>query len=115
MDPVRGSTQIHFTQSMNTGNTQSIPSNGMESKQTTSTFTDPAPQTTRLIAVLQDLENHIKRQNSLKYALVKGMVHGLGTVIGATVLVALLGGVLATTTDFFKGEALVISTQLPHD
>jgi len=60
-------------------------------------FTNPSPQTTRLIEVLQTLETEIKRQNSLKYALVKGMVYGLGTVIGATVLVALFGGIIAST------------------
>lgn len=56
-----------------------------------------APQTTRLIEVLQELETHIKRQNSLKYALLKGMIYGLGTVLGATVLVALLGAIIRIT------------------
>jgi len=59
--------------------------------------TDTSPQTARLIEVLQTLETHIERQNSLKYALLKGMMYGLGTVVGATVLVALFGGIIATT------------------
>ncbi len=54
-----------------------------------------SPQTARLIEVLQDLETHIKRQNSLKYVFIKGLLYGLSTVIGATVLVALIGGILA--------------------
>jgi hypothetical protein len=69
-------------------------------------FNNPSPQTTRLIEVLQDLEGNIKRQNSLKYTFLKGMIYGLGTVIGATVLVAIFGGILATTTDFFKIEGV---------
>ena len=59
-------------------------------------FTNPSPQTARLIEVLESLEKHIKRQNSLKHALVKGMIYGLGTVIGATILVAILGGLLSS-------------------
>jgi len=60
-------------------------------------FTNPTPQTARLIEVLEKLEADIKKQNSLKYALFRGMVYGLGTVIGATVLVALVGGIWAAT------------------
>ena len=65
---------------------------------------NPSPQTTRLIEVLTNLEGHIKRQNSLKYAFLKGVVYGLGTVIGATVLVAILGGLLASTITIFGDE-----------
>lgn len=60
-------------------------------------FQNPSPQTTRLIEVLQTLEVQIKRQNSLKYALLKGVVYGLGTVIGASILVALLGSAISWT------------------
>ena len=65
---------------------------------------DSAPQTARLIEVLQTLETHIKRQNSLKYAFLKGMMYGLGTVIGATILVAIFGGIIATTINTFTGS-----------
>jgi hypothetical protein len=58
--------------------------------------TDISSQTNRLIKVLRTLESDIKQQNSLRYALLRGMVYGLGTVIGATVLVALFGGVIIT-------------------
>lgn len=58
---------------------------------------DTSPQTARLIEVLQTLETHIQRQNSLKYAFLKGLMYGLGTVIGATVLVALFGGIIVAT------------------
>jgi type II secretory pathway component PulF len=67
-------------------------------------------QTGRLIEVLETLETHIKRQNSLKYALLKGMMYGLGTVIGATVLVALFGGIIATTINSFTEEPIVSKT-----
>lgn len=76
----------------------------MDPEQPHNSFQNPSPQTTRLIEVLQTLEKDIRRQNSLKYAFAKGLVYGFGTVIGATVLVALLGGVLAKTTDFFSTE-----------
>ena len=77
-------------------------------QETPNSFTNPSPQTTRLIEVLQDLEHHIKRQNSLKYAFLKGMAYGLGTVIGATVLVAIFGGVIATTISSISGEPTTI-------
>lgn len=49
----------------------------------------------RMQDVLQSLEDQIRRQTSLKYALLRGAVYGIGTVIGATVLIALLGGIIA--------------------
>jgi hypothetical protein len=79
----------------------------MEQKeQTHNSFTNPSPQTTRLIEVLKDLESHVKRQNSLKYAFLKGMVYGLGTVIGATILVAILGSLFASTFDQLLQEPI---------
>lgn len=70
-----------------------------------------SPQTARLLEVLESLELRIKRQNSLKYALVRGMVYGIGTVIGATVLVALFGGLLVSTTDILSGQSEAIYSQ----
>ena len=52
-----------------------------------------------LISVLQDLRSMLKRQSSLRFALLRGMVYGLGTVIGATVLIAILGWVTGITWD----------------
>jgi len=75
-------------------------------------FTNPSPQTTRLIEVLQNLESHIKRQNSLKYAFLKGMVYGLGTVIGATVLVAIFGGMIASTINTLVDEQIIDESTL---
>lgn len=65
------------------------------------------PQTTKLMEVLQTLDNHIERQNSLKYAFLRGVIYGLGTVFGATVLVALLGGIIAGAIDTFGGEQIL--------
>ena len=59
-------------------------------------FSSPSPQTTRLIEVLEVLEKDIKKQNSLKYTFYKGLLYGFGTVIGASVLVALFGGLLTS-------------------
>ena len=64
-------------------------------------YQNSSPQTARLIEVLTSLEGEIKKQTSLKFALLKGIVYGLGTVIGATVLVALFGGIIATTLGTF--------------
>lgn len=68
-------------------------------------FQNPTPQTTRLIEVLENLESHIKIQNSLRTSFLKGIVYGLGTVIGATVLVALFGGAIATTINAIDSDA----------
>lgn len=53
----------------------------------------------KLLDVLMGLEHEIKKQNSLKYALVRGIVYGLGTVIGASVLVTVIAGLLQKVTD----------------
>lgn len=66
----------------------------------------PAEQTDKLLEVLYVLETRIKRQNSYKNAFLKGLVYGLGTVIGATVLVALFGGIIAATLQTITGEAI---------
>ncbi len=65
-----------------------------------------APEPPKLLEVLQSLDSHIQRQNSLKYAFVRGMVYGLGTVIGATVLVALLGSVFVSVLNTFSDVPL---------
>lgn len=54
-------------------------------------------QNERLISVLQVVEKEIKRQNSLKLSLLRGALYGLGTVIGATVLIAILGWFITQT------------------
>lgn len=54
-------------------------------------------QNERLIAVMHVVEEQIKIQNSLKLSLLRGALYGLGTVIGATVLIAVLGWFLANT------------------
>lgn len=47
-------------------------------------------QRERLIKVLGDLEDLTKRQVSLRFIFLRGAVYGLGTVIGATVLISVL-------------------------
>jgi len=47
-------------------------------------------QRERLIYVLGSLEDLTKRQVSMKFIFLKGAVYGLGTVIGATVLLSVL-------------------------
>lgn len=70
----------------------------------------PDDHRVRLITVLEELESQIIRQNSLRHAFAKGIVYGLGTVIGATVLVALFGGVIATTINNFTGQPVLNET-----
>lgn len=66
----------------------------------------PAAPDTELIEVLGKLKSEIKRQNSLRYAFVRGMIYGLGTVIGATVLVALFGGIIVAVVNTFTDEPI---------
>lgn len=44
----------------------------------------------KLVTVLEDLEELTRKQVSLKFTLLKGAIYGIGTVIGATVLIAIL-------------------------
>lgn len=57
-------------------------------------------QQQRLITVLGELEDEVEKQNSYSHIFVRGALYGLGTVIGATILLALLG----------SGAAMVIRT-----
>lgn len=43
-----------------------------------------------LVEVLTDLKQQIRRQTSFRFIFARGIVYGLGTVIGASVLIALL-------------------------
>ena len=47
-------------------------------------------QRERLISVLGSLEDLTKKQVSIKFIFLKGAVYGLGTVIGATVIISVL-------------------------
>lgn len=55
-------------------------------------------QQQRLITVLNELEDEVEKQNSWRHVFLRGAFYGLGTVIGATVLLGLVGSVLALTT-----------------
>jgi Domain of unknown function (DUF5665) len=57
-------------------------------------------QQQRLITVLGELEDEVEEQNSWKHVFVRGTLYGLGTVIGATVLIAILGSVIALTVKY---------------
>jgi len=59
-----------------------------------------------LIEVLENLEAQIEKQNSLKSTFIKGAIYGLGTVVGATVLVALFGGVIASAISVFTDQSV---------
>jgi len=50
---------------------------------------------------LDELNVRIKKYNSFLFAFGKGIVRGVGYVIGATVLAAILVGLLATFTSIF--------------
>jgi len=76
----------------------------MENKKSDTQSTQTTQQTDKLLEVLHVLEERIKKQNSFKNTFFKGLVYGLGTVIGATVLVALFGGIIATALQTLTGE-----------
>lgn len=54
-------------------------------------------QQQRLITVLGELEDEVEEQNSWRHVFIRGAIYGLGTVIGATVLIAILGSIIALT------------------
>lgn len=56
-------------------------------------------QQQRLITVLGELEEEVEKQNSWQHVFVRGALYGLGTVIGATILIALTGSVIAIAID----------------
>lgn len=81
----------------------------------TETNRDNRNQEQRLLTVLYSLEEQITRQTSLKFAFLRGAVYGVGTVIGATILIALFGGILAATINSlsklpFMGEYVNINS-----
>ena len=69
--------------------------------------TIPNEHRERLIKVLEKLEQQIIKQNSLRNAFIKGIVYGLGTVFGASILVALFGGFIANTINIFTDEPVL--------
>lgn len=48
----------------------------------------------RLIEVLTSLEYLIKKQVSLKLAFMRGAIYGVGTIIGATVVLSIMSYIL---------------------
>jgi len=54
-------------------------------------------QQQRLITVLGELEDEVEKQNSFWHVFIRGALYGLGTVIGATILLAFLGSIVAVT------------------
>ncbi len=58
-------------------------------------------QQQRLITVLNELEEEVEKQNSWQHVFVRGALYGLGTVIGATILLALFGSLIAMAVDTF--------------
>ncbi|MEY2665453.1 MAG: hypothetical protein RLZZ480_558 [Candidatus Parcubacteria bacterium] len=58
-------------------------------------------QQQRLITVLNELEEEVEKQNSWQQVFMRGTLYGLGTVIGATILLALLGSLIAMAIDTF--------------
>ncbi len=72
-------------------------------------------QQQRLITVLNELEEEVEKQNSWQHIFVRGAFYGLGTVIGATVLLALLGSLLAMAVDTFGIGDIPILGDLVRD
>lgn len=54
-----------------------------------------------LVEVLGDLKSLLTRQTSLRFAFLRGILYGLGTVVGATILIGVLTWLLSV---FFGTE-----------
>ena len=74
-------------------------------------------QRDKLISVLESLEKLTEKQVSLKSNFLRGLIYGLGTVIGATVLISLLSyivlnlfGVEIFNMNFFQDMQAAVST-----
>jgi hypothetical protein len=78
-------------------------------KKTPKKHIDPEQrQRARLITVLNELEDEVERQNSWKHVFLRGALYGLGTVIGATLLIAIIGSVFAITIKTFGIEKMPV-------
>ncbi len=62
----------------------------------------PKKKSDRLTSVLGEVETILKRQNSLRYIFLQGLMRGVGTTLGATVFVALITSI---TLHFADSEA----------
>lgn len=58
-------------------------------------------QQQRLITVLGELEDEVEKQNSLKQVFIRGALYGLGIVLGSTILLAILGSMIALAVETF--------------
>lgn len=56
-------------------------------------------QQQRLITVLNELEEEVEKQNSWQRVFLRGALYGLGTVIGATILIAIFGSIFALAVE----------------
>lgn len=65
--------------------------------------TDPLPP------ILSEIEVQLKRQNSLRYIFLQGLTRGIGTALGATVLVALVTSLTIHFTDSAEVSAFMKS------
>jgi hypothetical protein len=60
-------------------------------------------------SVLGEIETQLKRQNSLSFSFLQGLMRGLGTALGATVLVALVTSITIQFTDAGQVSAFMQS------
>lgn len=69
-------------------------------------YMDEIEQRERLITVLTSLEDLTKKQVALRYVFLKGIIYGLGTVIGATVLIWAVSYLFVTIFGFSILESM---------
>jgi uncharacterized membrane protein YqjE len=60
-------------------------------------------KTDRYETILMSIEKQLQRQNSFRFVFMQGLTRGMGTALGATVLVAL---VTSITIQFTNSEAV---------
>lgn len=69
----------------------------------------PKKKPDKITSILENIDRELHRQNSLGYIFLQGLVRGLGTALGATILVALVTSITIHFAETPQVEAFMKS------